>query len=70
MDDGFLAAALEFVSSHPWVLAIVPAAFIVLQLTVVKKRNERYRRNRDWWRTQKRIVRDAHDDLRRRVDGG
>ena len=69
MDDGFLAAVLELVSSHPWVLAIVPAAFIVLQLTVVKKRNERYRRNTDLWRTDKRMVRDAHDDLRRRADG-
>jgi hypothetical protein len=41
---------------------------IALQLTVVKRRNERHRRNSDLWRTEKRMVRDAHDELRRRAD--
>jgi hypothetical protein len=68
MDDGFLAAALELVSSQPWTIAIVPAVLIALQLTVVKRRNERHRRNSDLWRTEKRMVRDAHDELRRRAD--
>ncbi|MBO9717959.1 MAG: hypothetical protein J7507_14455 [Pseudoxanthomonas sp.] len=61
-----LLAVIEFVSSHPWIVLVIPAVFIVLQLAVVRPRNARARRRHEDPALQ-RAVRDLHDAAHRRA---
>jgi len=61
-----LPAVFEFVSSHPWVVAMIPAIFVVIQLAVVRPWNARARRLHND-RAAQRFVRDLHIEAHRRA---
>ncbi|MBO9715700.1 MAG: hypothetical protein J7507_02570 [Pseudoxanthomonas sp.] len=61
-----LLAVIEFVSSHPWLVVVIPAVFVGLQLAVVRPRNARARR-RYADQAAQRAVRDLHAEAHRRA---
>ncbi|MBO9718412.1 MAG: hypothetical protein J7507_16850 [Pseudoxanthomonas sp.] len=63
-----LLAVIEFVSSHPWLVVVIPAVFVGLQLAVVRPLNARARRRYED-RAAQRAARDLHAGMHRRARG-
>jgi hypothetical protein len=61
-----LLALIEFVSSHPWLVVVIPAVFVGFQLAVVRPLNARARRRLED-RAVQRVVRDMHAEAHRRA---
>ena len=61
-----LLALIEFVASHPWLIAVIPAVFVGLHLAVVRPWNARTRRRHEDL-VAKRAVRDLYVAAHRQV---
>jgi hypothetical protein len=57
---------VEFVSSHPWLVVVIPAVFVGFHLAVVRPLNARMRRRHEDQAVQ-RAVRDLHAKAHRRA---